>query len=191
MNPMTSSAQGPLYINRSKKITQVHNDLAYFACRQHLRPYHYCTGWWWWNYTDQAWSHHHSNLHCQDDRECPQEEQEHCTEMIECNELSPYWLHTTYALGSTEFRAPLNPSCLQTTWAFFSLQGEVAESRHTAPQWPLWQYSTRPRLSILTDPSCWHCWRPSGVWSYTSSYTHLIQTTAKTVFWFSMHLLYI
>jgi len=62
-------------------------------------------------------------------------------------------LHTvgkwTHVFCSMELRAPLNPSCLHTTWAFFSLQGVVRESAQTVPHVPLWHTSTRPALGSV------------------------------------------
>ena len=64
-------------------------------------------------------------------------------------------LHTvgkwTHVCCSMELRAPLNPSCLHTTWAFFSLQGVVRESAQTVPHIPLWHTSTCPALDCVMD----------------------------------------
>ena len=58
----------------------------------------------------------------------------------------------TYSLGSTELSAPLFPSCLHTTCAFFSLHGSESESRQMAPHRPARQYSIRPRPANCTTP---------------------------------------
>ena len=67
----------------------------------------------------------------------------------------------THVSCSMELRAPLNPSCLHTTWAFFSLQGVVRESAQTVPHSPLWHTSTRPALDSVMDLVWTSCTSPS------------------------------